>query len=228
MRKTTLTIVRHAESALNGIMANSPSFFSDSKTRDLFLNTPDHKVPITERGVTQATLTGKGLGKNEIKYCVAVHTGYTRTKQTLEQIKVFVRVEDVEENVDLRERENGHSYVMTKDELNENFPWNEQYWKTFGPVFARPIGGESLLDVRARVKPAIMELVASHKGENILLVTHGRVVSVIRSIFEKWSTDEFESFLKDSSQGPINCGVTEYSFDEDLRPTLITYNQKYW
>lgn len=226
--KTSLTIVRHAESALNGVMANSPSFFSDPKTRDLFLDTPDHKVPITARGIAQAVETGRGLSKREIKYSVAIHTGYARTKQTLEQIKVFVEVENIEESVDLRERENGYSYVMTKGELSENFPWCEQYWKTFGPVFARPIGGESLLDVRARVKPAIMDILASHKGENILLVTHGRVLSVLRSIFEKWSTDEFESFIKDSGQGPVNCGVTEYSFDDELRPTLVAYNQKYW
>jgi probable phosphoglycerate mutase len=225
MKPTRLTIIRHAESALNKIRASSPIFFTDSPTRDLFIDTPDHMVPITEEGTVQARQTGKLLGES---YDIAVHTGYARTKQTLEQISYSVTVSTTREIIDFRERENGYAYIMTESEMEKSFPWNKQYWKTVGPIFARPIGGESLMDVYHRVKPALVELISGHQGENMLLVTHGRVISIIRFILEKWSLEEFESFLRDSSQSPINCAVTTYSFDSKLEATLLSYNKKYW
>ena len=228
MKTTNLTIIRHAESALNKLRANTPVFFENSETRDLFRNTPDHTVPITPHGSVQATQTGIHLSTNGIQYDVAVHTGYTRTKQTLEQIMKSVSVSQIRENIAFRERENGYAYAMTKDEVTEHFPWNERYWETFGQVFARPIGGENLMDVHCRVKPALQELIEKHEGKNILLVTHGRVISIIRFILEDWSLEKLELFLGESSQGPTNCGVTAYMFDAERSSTLISYNQKYW
>ena len=39
----------------------------------------------------------------------------------------------------------------TKEEAEKSFPWLREYWETFGGFFARPPGGESLADVRAKM-----------------------------------------------------------------------------
>ncbi len=228
MKSTSLTVIRHGESTLNGVRATSPAFFSDSSTRDLFKNTPDHRVPLTVHGMAQAAQTGQFLSGDGVNYDIAVHTGYTRTKQTLDQILQSIKASGTLEISAFRERENGYAYTMTKSEVANHFPWNEQYWKTFGPIFARPIGGENLMDVCNRIRPALDTLISSHKGKNILLVTHGRIITMIRFILEQWTLEELESFLGDPSQSPVNCGVTTYSFDAVLKPYLLSYNEKYW
>lgn len=228
MNTTSLTIVRHAESLLNRVRAHAPVFFNTDETRDRFRNIPDHRVSITEHGFTQANRTGHALSAHGVRYHTAVHSGYTRTKQTLEQLLLDVSVEEVIEDTSFRERESGYGYVMTGAEIEKCFPWNKQYWETVGQIFARPIGGESLMDVCDRLKPAITHLLSSQREKNTLLVTHGRVITLIRFILEKWSLDTLEQFLEDSSQSPVNCGVTIYTFDKDLKPSLHMYNQKYW
>ncbi len=228
MNSTSLTVVRHAESTLNGVRATSPVFFADSPTRDLFKNTPDHKVPLTPYGITQARETGEFLSGDGITYSVAVHTGYTRTKQTLDQILQSITVDETIERIAFRERENGYAYTMTQSEVTEYFPWNERYWKTFGPIFARPLGGESLMDVCNRLRPALNDLVSNYKGKNILLVTHGRIITMIRFILEQWTLEKLESFLGNPDQSPVNCGITTYSFDRKGKASLLSYNEKYW
>ncbi len=46
-------------------------------------------------------------------------------------------------------------------------------------VKVRPPGGESLLDLEARVMPALEELLSRHRGEALLIVAHAAVNRLI-------------------------------------------------
>ena len=51
----------------------------------------------------------------------------------------------------IRERDSGYAYDMTEEEAKKQFPWMEEYWKTFGGFFAVPPGGESYAQVAQRI-----------------------------------------------------------------------------
>lgn len=67
-----------------------------------------------------------------------------------------------------------------------------------------PGGGESVMDLAARVYPFLEEITTRHKGQTVLLVTHGGICRVIRTWFEGMDNEPFSSFFME------NCGLLEY------------------
>ncbi len=65
-------------------------------------------------------------------------------------------------------------------------------------------GGESYLDVAARVYPFLEKLLEESMDKNILLVTHGGICRVITSYFQDMDNEEFASF------GMKNCEVRRF------------------
>ncbi len=78
--------------------------------------------------------------------------------------------------------------------------------KVFRHNFAvRYPGGESYLDVAARVIPMLAELKEKYPGKDLLLVTHGSVCRVIRAYLLGMKDGEFYSY----SQPPASAEVYE-------------------
>jgi len=73
--------------------------------------------------------------------------------------------------------------------------------------------GESLLDVRNRVRSFFSMLIREHGGErrdpeDVMLITHHLTIMAIRANVERWSR---EDFLKQNKVNrPPNCSVTTY------------------
>lgn len=79
---------------------------------------------------------------------------------------------------ELRELHIGDWEGMTWQELQAAYP--EQWQARLDDiVHYRVPGGESLFDMAGRVRPVIREIVASHPGEEVLVVAHGGVNRVI-------------------------------------------------
>lgn len=79
----------------------------------------------------------------------------------------------------LRERNFGQWEGLTFDECRAGFPDEFDAWFK-NPLTSSPVGGESTLDVRARVSPAIDEIIHRHNGGgNIAVVAHGGVNRII-------------------------------------------------
>lgn len=79
---------------------------------------------------------------------------------------------------ELRELHIGEWEGMTWQELQAAYP--EQWQARLDDiVHYRVPGGESLFDMAGRVRPVIREIVASHPGEEVLVVAHGGVNRVI-------------------------------------------------
>jgi 2,3-bisphosphoglycerate-dependent phosphoglycerate mutase len=227
-----LVLVRHGQSLLNVARAHSPVFFTSCEDRDRFANLPDHKVGLSEQGVLQAKETGKALKRLGFTFDVAYDSGYQRTIDTLDHILEAYSPEEritMRRKYDImfREREGGYSYGMTRAEFEERYPWFHEYWKTMGPIFARPMGGESIADALNRVVIAKNTLFQECDGERVLFVTHGRILALMRSLLENWPPSELERLMIGHS--PSNCGVTVYNYSEAKRKfELAEYNTCHW
>lgn len=79
-----------------------------------------------------------------------------------------------------REISHGRWEEMTRDEVERAFPDEMAAWEADPFTFA-PRGGETGLAVTARALPALVELVARHAGETVLLVSHKATIRLLLS-----------------------------------------------
>ncbi|MDR3634554.1 MAG: histidine phosphatase family protein [Isosphaeraceae bacterium] len=69
-------------------------------------------------------------------------------------------------------------------------------------------GGESYLEIRERVVPALWEIVERHVGETIIVVAHGVVIRVaLTTLLEGYGPEDFDRI------GIANCGVNDLRWD---------------
>lgn len=213
-----LVLVRHGQSEFNKV--NITAGLSSTFQKNYFSSISDQRVDLTDLGVQQAVLTGKGLHQFGLSFDCAYHSGYVRTKSTLEHILGGLPISTVIENFNLRERETGYTLGMTKKEIENYFPFLDLYFKKNGQFFSRPIGGESLCDLYNRIIQCLDQIFRDTQEKNVLISTHGRVIQVIRFILEdNWSLDNIENFL--SLSGPQNCGVTIYDYIKEGEKMIL-------
>jgi broad specificity phosphatase PhoE len=224
-----LVLIRHAESERNKAL-NGELFIKDPSLLGSVAKIPDHKIALTERGMTQAKETSLKLKETIGIPDVVFHSGYLRTKQTTEGILSSYNEKNilVKESLSLREREGGYTHVLLESDKDKYFPYLQDYWDVVGGLFARPVGGESLMDViEQRLKPFLKELYEEYHGKTVVLVTHGRVIQCLRFILDEMTWDQMEIFLSKKENTPLNAGVTIYSHDsKKLR--LEIWNKIWW
>ena len=131
--------------------------------------------PLTELGRRQARETGRRLAaryRPAHLYCSRFH----RARQTADGIAAevglpVVEIDGIEERYfgELRGKPwTVYREVVAALEI-------EQLWHHRAP------GGESLVDVAARVAPVVSELADRHVGEQVIVVSHGGVMAALRA-----------------------------------------------
>ncbi len=230
-RPSRLILIRHGESMRN-LAKKGSVYFADDEARNTVKGIPDHEIALTEEGWRQARETGMHLRERFGAPDYFYHSGYARTKQTLQGIlEAYAPSEreliQVRMNQFIRERDPGYTYDMTKEEAERNFPWLDEYWKTFGGFFSRPAGGESLADVVNRWYTFLNMLFRDRAGKKVWVTLHGGTLRCARMVLERW---DYEQALRwPEGQHPENCGVTVYNFSpEQGRMVLQEYNTVYW
>ena len=78
----------------------------------------------------------------------------------------------------LRERHFGHLQGKTWAEIEAEHPEECKRWRGRDPHWA-PSGGESLTELRERIRRCVDELASQHMGEQIVLVAHGGVMDAL-------------------------------------------------
>src|SRR6476661_2175927 len=141
-RPTLLVFVRHAESERN-VAKKGNRFFLDEESRKAVRGVADHHTALTTRGREQAAQTGAALREACGVFDYAYHSGYRRTQETLEALLAAYPADDrariqVRHHLFLRERDTGYTFDMTTAEAETAFPWLQDYWDTYGAIFARP------------------------------------------------------------------------------------------
>lgn len=153
---TTFLIIRHAES-----VANAGNYFASQSDS-----------PLSERGVRQVRALSEALARATIH---AVYSSdLSRARLTVEPL---ARARDlpVIESVLLRERNMGAMTGLTFDQARERFPEVWARMVTRDPTVAPP-GGESHLDLAARVRRFLDEVTARHRGQTVVIGSHGGTI----------------------------------------------------
>jgi probable phosphoglycerate mutase len=160
MEATRIIAVRHGETAWN----------VDARIQGQL------DIGLNENGRSQAQKVGKALATEPI---TAIYSSdLSRAQATAEPIAEAAGV-PVIPHTGLRERSFGQFEGKTFDEIHQTWPEQAQNWRKRIPDWSPPEGGESLLQLRERVRRTVEELAARHPGEQIVVVAHGGVLDAL-------------------------------------------------
>jgi broad specificity phosphatase PhoE len=252
----TLTVIRHGQSAYNVLKekkATDPDFlefkeaFRDRKkdperARELALKlveggkfslkNGDHNTKLTPLGKEQARRTGSMLSKIIELPDIVFVSPYERTMRTLDYISEgwpelgeVKRVEDGR----LREQEHGLATIYGDWRIFHTLhPEQALLYENEGPYWYRYPQGESVEDVRDRLKDWQYTLTREFSERRVMAVAHHLTKLGLRANLERFGAKEF--LRLDREEKPINCGVTIYDgypeLGEDGRLVLREYNQQ--
>src|SRR6476619_7603985 len=125
-------------------------------------------VPLSDEGREQARRLAARLKDEKI---VAVYA--SPLDRTMETARILAAPHKLEVQIreGLREISHGHWEQMTRKEVELTFPEEAAAWEK-DPYTCAPKGGETGLAVTARALPILMEIVRSHSGSNVIVVSH--------------------------------------------------------
>ena len=157
MERTQVIIVRHGETLWNikGI-------------RQGHLDSP-----LTESGKAQAKALGARLKRE--KFSALYSSDLGRAVETAQRITALTGHEIVTD-LKLRERHLGIFQGLTADEMKQRYPEEYRLNRSLSPNYVIP-GGESIVQQVARNIAYLNEIAEKHRGETIVVVTHGGVLS---------------------------------------------------
>jgi len=212
-----LDLIRHGESS--GNVANDAARANGLEMLDLA--TRDMDVPLSERGEAQARALGLWLADQQPD-CI-ISSPYRRAIDTASlALAAAARDLPIRRDERLREREFGILDRLTRTGIEARHP-DQAAARTFlGKMYHRPPGGESWVDVAARVRSFHRDLRLDQPGGHVIVVAHQAVILLYRYVLE--SLTEAEILAIDAQADIANTAVTTYTGDgtEDL--TLAVYN----
>lgn len=201
---TRIFLVRHGATILSA--------------EDRFAGATD--VPLSDEGRQQAQRLAIRLA-NERMAAVYAST-MIRTIETARILADPHRLE-VQLREGLREISHGHWEQMTRQEVEERYPEEASEWDKDPYTFA-PTGGESGLAVTARALPALIELVRSHPGGNILVVSHKATIRLLLSSLLGFDPRRYRDNL---DQNPAALNIIDFKDPAHARLTLFNDTSHY-
>ena len=132
-------------------------------------------VPLAQEGLRQCEAVAAALGGKPVAAVYA--SPLERARASAEVIAKPHRLE-VGIEPDFREMAFGEWEGLTRDDVAARFPEAYERWRTAPHRLVLP-GGERLTDVALRVKNAVDELLGTHAGETVVLVSHAVVLRLI-------------------------------------------------
>jgi len=154
--KTTIYMVRHAK---------SPFEHGKERTRGL-----------SPEGLEDAKEVAKYFEKVKVDYIVS--SPYTRAKQTVQYIAEQKTLEIVEYEELMERPIKGLDYQTEWDVLQEAIR------KSFEDKDFALKGGESTRKAQQRAIPVIEKLLEERQGENIVIGTHGNIMTIIMNYYD--------------------------------------------
>lgn len=209
-RVAELTVVRHGQSVANTAFATAEAGGPAGPE----LTGRDADVALSPTGWAQADQLGRwlaGLPAGRRPQAV-VCSPYLRARQTWTRMAAVaaglgVAAPAAALDERLRDRAMGVLELMTAAAIAERFPAEAARCAREGEFRYRPPGGESFLDIAARLRTLLHDLDAGHAGERVLLVAHDAVVLMLRQLIEELSLVELEVLARE----PVaNASVTRF------------------
>ena len=165
---------------------------------------PDHALPLTDAGRTQAAAIGPEIARLLDGERPAVYVSpYLRTRETLRLLDIRDSCERIAQEPRLREQDWGNLQDPADQEI-QKARRNE-----FGHFFYRLPFGESGADVDDRVAAFLSDLRQRDEDhpETVLIVSHGLTLRLLCRRLFGWSIELFESLS--------NPGTCEYRVVEE-------------
>jgi len=177
----------------------------------------DYDTDIAKGAEEQAIVTGEKLLENIEQPDVIYVSPYKRTRRTLEGLikgcPQLAEVKTIEEDR-IREQEHGKRVAYTDWRLYFVFNPDQALLNKKSTRYEyKHDQGESLLNVRDRMRSFTSTLIREHGGqkkepENVLLITHHLLIMAMRANIERWTREEF--LEKNENDRPPNCSVTTW------------------
>lgn len=251
----SLTLVRHGQSEYNALRAKKeadPTYqqfkaeFKKDSTSEIArylaklinnkfsLGVGDYGTLLTKEGRTQARVTGRELQKHIHLPEVVFVSPYLRTRNTFEEMVAgWPELGNAKIVFDdrIREQEHGLSLIYNDWRVFEALhPEQRKLHELLGPYWYQYPQGESVSEVRDRIRLFMEMLVREYAEKEVLLITHHLTILSIRANLERLSPEEFIRI--DEEEKPINCGVTTYVGSPGVgtngKLELFSYNDCLW
>lgn len=196
---TRLYLIRHGATTLSA--------------EDRFAGSTD--VPLSDEGQHQAQCLARRLADDDIGAVYA--SPLTRTVQTA---TILALPHNLTLNLreGLREISHGRWEELRRPEVEERFPGEYEAWEVDPFTFA-PEGGESGVAVLARALPVIREIVLTHAGQNVVVVSHKATIRLLLcsllGVDARGYRDRFD-------QSPACLNVLD--FKDPVRARLTLFN----
>ena len=172
-------------------------------------------VDLSDEGRWQAAQLGERLRREG--FTAAYSSPLTRAADTASVIAgaggLTVEVRD-----GLREISHGHWEGLTRAEVEQRFPDEYAAWEEDPFTFA-PEGGESGVEVLARALPTLRDIVMTHVGGRVLVVSHKATIRLLLSSLLGFDTRGYRDRL---DQDPACLNVLD--FRDPVRVRLILFN----
>ena len=199
MNVTRLFLVRHGATS-----ATQEDRFSGSSGAEL-----------SEEGRWQAARLGERLSHQNIT--AAYSSPLSRALDTARIIAEQCGLEPATRD-GLREMGHGHWEGMKRRDVEEQFAVEYAAWEADPFTFA-PEGGESGLGVLARALPVIREIVTTHPGGRVLVVSHKATLRLVLSSLLAFDPRGYRDRL---DQSPACLNVLD--FRDPVRVRLMLFN----
>jgi len=195
--ETLIFLVRHAETSWN--------------VERRFQGQTD--VPLSSKGKDQALQVADWLESRQVRIAAIYSSDLQRARATARPIADRFRIEP-SYSTELRELNCGAWQGLTVAEVEEKYPGELQRWREDIQGFTLP-GGESIPDVQRRVFSYLDNAIKAHRGEAILVVSHGAALSSYIAAINGWDLQE----TWDSHRARMsNTGVTAIAISHTGRP----------
>ncbi len=132
-------------------------------------------IPLSALGHAQARATGNAL--QDEGFAALYSSDLIRARQTAEATAHLAHL-PLQLSPGLRERHYGLFEGLTYEEAAARYPEEYARHHARDPRFV-PEGGESLLDLAARIGKTCEDIARRHAGEAVVLFTHGGVLDIL-------------------------------------------------
>jgi probable phosphoglycerate mutase len=177
-------------------------------------------VELSDGGREQAGRLAQRLRAERIVAVYASPLG-----RTVETASIIARPHKLEvlRRDGLREISHGHWEQMTREQVEEKFPEEAAAWEEDPFTFA-PAGGESGLAVTARALPALLEIVRTHTGGCLAVVSHKATIRLLLSLLLGFDPRRSRDNL---DQSPAALNIVDFKDPAHARLTLFNDTSHY-
>jgi NAD+ kinase len=203
-----LIIIRHGHSEGN-LAVETAKLGDNSFYTPEFRERPGHQWRLTKEGQAQAVTTGEWLQKNiDIDFDRYYVSPYIRTRETAGLLNLPNTEWRISQR--LRERDWGDIDAIPLEEFKNIFPHNALR-KEIDALYWRPPSGESIADVRLRVRSFFDTLHRECADKRVVVVTHGEFMWAMRAELEYLNDEQWIAADKDPKMKIFNTQVLHYT-----------------